>query len=264
MREPNPQETRTAGSAIGADSQVEGQLNHNARFMRLPKWTWQGFLAVTSLLMGASAVLLHLIGSAIHQTYLSQWGIDAGQFPKSTDWFVIQGYYGIWSALGIAFTALLKNAPWVILAGIVAALYLAVVFGPWTPFGTRDSASMWGSKLPDWVRPVFSISVVGGLIAAALLPITLVLFLLAGIPAFIGKGIGEELAVKQAQDFATGCAASKGACIRLLKEGKLIGEGYLIDSSSSHIAFLDVSLKKARVIPRDGLELQATRLPTPQ
>ncbi|WP_157572055.1 hypothetical protein [Hydrogenophaga taeniospiralis] len=264
MSEPNPQETRTAGSAIAADSQDAGQLNHNARSMRLPKWTWQGFLTVTSVLMGASAVLLHLIGSAIHQTYLSQWGIDAGQFPKSTDWLVIQGYYGIWSALGIAFTALLKNAPWVILSGITVALYLAIVFGSWSPFGTRVDTPNRVSKWPGWARRFFLISVVGGVIAAALLPITLVLFLLAGIPAVIGKGIGEEVAVKQAQDFATGCAASKGACIRLLKEGKLIGEGYLIDSSSSHIAFLDVSLKKARVIARDGLELQATRLPTPQ
>jgi hypothetical protein len=252
---------KTANEAGGQDAKASAVAR---RPMQFPKWTWQGFLAVTSALMGVSAVLLHLIGSAIHQTYLSQWGIDPGQFPKSTDWLVIQGYYGIWNGLGLAFLALLKKAHWVVLAAIAFALYLAFLSMPWSPFEGRSEAADWASKFPDWARTLLLFSAVGVLIAVALLPFTLFAFLLTGIPAIVGKEIGKEVAVQQSLDFIKGCDASTEPCILLLKKGEANIKGHLIDSSPSHIALLDTQLKFVRVIAREGFELQSTRLPVPK
>lgn len=211
-----------------------------------------------------AAILLHLIGSAIHQAHLSQWGIDAGQFPKSTDWLVIQGYYGIWNGLGLAFLALLKNAHWVTLAAIGFALYLAFLSIPWTPFDGHFKPSDWTLKVPDWVRASLVFSTVSVLIAVALLPLTLFLFLFTGIPAIVGKEIGKEVAVQQYLDFNKGCDASTEPCILLLKKGEANIKGHLIDSSPSHIAILDTQLKLVRVIARESFELQSTRLPAPK
>lgn len=225
------------------------------------RWSWKEFLAATTIPVGAFAVLFHLIGSAVHQAYLSEWGIDPGQFPKSTDWLAIQGYYGIWNGLGLAFLSLWKHLAWVIPFGAFIGAYFCFVFGPGAQPSMREDLPVWVVRLPGWARRLLLTSGLGALVAAALVPLTLVLFLLTGLPALVGKGIGEEVAILQAQDFATGCLASKAACILLLKEGKQVGEGYLIEGSASHIAFLDTTLKKARVIAREGLELQATRWP---
>ena len=225
-------------------------------------WTWQGFLAGTSALVGVAAVLLHLIGNAVHQSYLDKWGVDAGQFPKSTDWLVIQGYYGLWNALGVALLSLMSNVLWVIVAGTLLALYVAALKSKWNPLENWESeVPRWVARWPESVRKGLLLALMGGLISIVLIPVMFSLFVFAGLPALVGKGIGEELAVRQARDFSRGCAASKSACIRLLKGDVLVSEGYLIDSSDSHIALLDSTLKKARVIERAGLELQATRYP---
>ena len=76
-------------------------------------------------------MLLHLVGSAVHLAYLSQWGIDTGLFPKSGEWLVIMGYYGIWNALATATLTMLKYWYVVILSGIGLAFYLWLLFSPW-------------------------------------------------------------------------------------------------------------------------------------
>lgn len=243
-------------------SEIERQAESLSATSTRLTWTWQGFLAVTSALVGAAAVLLHLIGNAVHQSYLDKWGIDPGQFPKSTDWLVIQGYYGIWSALGVALSSLMRNVEWVILAGMLMGLYLLALKGNWTPSGSwANKLFTLAKKAPEPLQKVLSVVFVGGFVSAAALPLTFALFVFAGLPAIVGKGIGDDLAQRQSRDFARGCIESTTACVRLLKDEKLVSEGYLIDSSDSHIAVLDMSLKRVRVIERGGLELQSTRYP---
>jgi len=228
---------------------------------RTPRWTWQGVLAFATAFTGASAVLLHLVGSAVHLAYLSQWGIDTGLFPKSGEWLVIMGYYGIWNALATATLAMLKYWYVVILSGIGLAFYLWLLFSPWNPF---DSLGKWSAQmpgLPKWARKSLRVAVGGVLIGMLSLPIIFLLFMFIGIPAEIGRGIGEGIAQREAKDFEKGCEASKRKCIRLLRDGSPVGEGYLLESSQTHIAFLDVSMQRVRVVLRENLELQPMRLP---
>src|SRR5690606_3716016 len=99
-----------------------------------------------------SAVLLHLIGNALHRTYFSQWGIDTGPFPKSSDWLVIMGYYGIWSALARALLDAVRNWYFVFMICVALALYVGFLVNPWKPSEAIDKCSRVISKLPKWAR----------------------------------------------------------------------------------------------------------------
>lgn len=264
-----------SGEAVKVDIDVAGaadadrttgaggltSANDNRRQRRPPKWTWQGVLASTTALAGAAAVLLHLMGNAIHRAYFFEWGIDTGPFPKSGEWLVIMGYYGVSNALGMAMLAMLKHWYVVALSGVGLALYLRLLNSSWNPLDAVDKWSSLTSKLPGWVRQSVLASTGGALVGLFSLPIVLVLVVLLGIPAEIGRNIGVGIAQKEAKDFAQGCEASKRQCIRLLREGVLVGEGFLLESSQSHLAFLDVSMQRVRVLLRENLELQPLRLP---
>jgi hypothetical protein len=256
------------GAAVvagGDDTTVVGnrpRAGDRAPPRRRPRWTWQGVLAFATGFAGACAVLLHLVGSAVHLAYLSQWGIDTGLFPKSGEWLVIMGYYGIWNALATATLTMLKYWYVVILSGIGLAFYLWLLFSPWNPFDSLDKWSALMPGLPKWAHKSFRVAVGGALLGMLSLPIIFLLFMFIGIPAEIGRGIGEGIAQREAKDFEKGCEASKRKCIRLLRDGSPVGEGYLLESSQTHIAFLDVSMQRVRVMLRENLELQPMRLPT--
>ncbi|NIM40232.1 MAG: hypothetical protein GTN84_03270 [Hydrogenophaga sp.] len=256
------------GAAIAADgggTSVVSDLrsaDDKAPPPRTPRWTWQAVLAFATAFTGASAVLLHLIGNAFHEAYFSQWGIDTGPFPKSSDWLVTMGYYGISNALATAALAMLEHWYVVMLSGIGLAFYLWLLFSPWNPF---DSLGKWSTlmpSLPKWARKSLLVATVGALMSVLSLPIIFLLVIFIGIPAEIGRGIGEGVAQREAKDFEKGCEASKRKCIRLLRDGSPVGEGYLLESSQTHIAFLDVSMQRVRIVPREDLELQPLRLPT--
>ena len=226
---------------------------------RTSRWSWQACLAVGASVAGAAAVLLHLIGNAVHRAYLFQWGIDSGPFAKTSEWLTTQGYYGVWSALGTALVALFAHWYWVSLAVIAMLIYFLLLVMPWNPFDGEWTSRF--ARWPKWLRWALGIVSAGPLTTLMLWSSTVLIFLVMGVPALLGRNIGEEMALAEAQDFAKGCNASRRACVRLLQNGRLIGEDYVIESSPTHIAFMDIALQRARVLLRGDLELQATRLP---
>lgn len=226
----------------------------------VPRWSWQAWLAIGTALTGAAAVLLHLVGNAVHRGYLSQWGIESGAFPKTAEWLTTQGYYGIWNALGAAFLGLWANWYWVVLVCVGILLYIIVLLMPWNPFDGAW-ARVWLGKCPKWVVRTLGILAGGAMATFLLMYLSLALFLIIGFPASLGRSIGEEIALNEAEDFVKGCAVSRRACVRLFRDGQLVGEGYLLESSPTHIAYMDIALRRARVVLRGDLELQSTRLP---
>lgn len=223
--------------------------------------TLQSTLALTSVLVGVSAVLLHLLGTAVHQAYLGAWGLDAGAFPKSTDWLAVYGYHGVWNGLGLLYNSLKENVGWVFLASVAVALYVALLFGPLNPSTSLQSIGLSKAGLRPFLRRFVQAGLVGLLIAIGLFPMVLALFFLIGLPGLVGKSIGAQVAVLQAKDLVQGCEKSTTACVNIFDGDRLFAEGYLIDSSTSHIAFFDVNAQRARSVARTGLEVRATRLP---
>jgi hypothetical protein len=255
------------GAAVvagGDDTTVVGDrpsAGDRASPRRRPKWTWQGVLAFATAFTGASAVLLHLVGNALHKTYFSQWGIDTGPFPKSSDWLVIMGYYGIWSALARALLDAVRNWYFVFMVCVGLVLYVGFLVNPWKPTKAIDRFSRVMANLPKLAHRSLALLFSGTILCIAAMWAMATMFVLIGIPAKIGRSIGEEFVQIEVKDFALGCEASKRKCIRLLKDGSPVGEGYLLESSQTHIAFLDVSMQRVRVVLRENLELQPMRLP---
>lgn len=223
--------------------------------------SWPSLLAVATLIVGASTVLLHLLGVVIHQTYLAAWNIDADQFPKSTDWLLIRGYYGVWNGSAMLLSAVMQNFLLILFSVFGLAAYTRLLFSSWNPFSGANKRLTWMRRLPAWLKSLSLLFLGSLMFASVLIPLTLAFFLLVGVPATVGQVIGEALAASSKADFLMGCERSKRACTQLLKNGEQIGTGYVLDFSTTHLAYLDTEINRGRVLPKDGLEIRSMRPP---
>ncbi|WP_137922560.1 hypothetical protein [Hydrogenophaga sp. 2FB] len=231
------------------------------RMSSRPSVTWTSVIATATALIGVATVLLHLMGVVIHQTYLYAWGVNSDQFPKSVDWLLIRGYYGVWNGAGMLLLTFLKNFHWVVLASAILVLYARLLTGSWNPFLVAEKKLGWFKRLPVWVQKILTLAAIGTWLAILLVSVTVVMFFLVGIPATVGGIIGKEFAATNVKDFSKGCQESRSNCIQLLRRGEPMGTGYVLDSSSTHLAYFDIGLKRARVIPRHEIETLTVRAP---
>jgi len=79
------------------------------------------------------------------------------------------------------------------------------------------------------------------------------------LPATLGQSAGADLYNHDMQVFSQGCKAATANqhCVQVLKLGHVGVQGFLIDSSPTHIAIYDLKLKQARAFERAGMELRA-------
>ncbi|MGQ3196320.1 MAG: hypothetical protein ACT6UH_17055 [Hydrogenophaga sp.] len=222
---------------------------------------WPKLLAASTVIVGMSTVLLHFLGMVVHRTYLAAWSVNSTQFPKSTDWLLLNGYYGIWNGLAMLFVALVANFHWLVLGVVTLLIYVRLLTSPWDPFTYLGAKLSKLQRLPQWVRRLGLWISVGMLIAAFLIPITLVLFLLIGIPATTGKVIGEEIFESHLKEVSKGCMQAKVKCIHIFKNDVPMGTGLVLDTSTTHLAYYDTDLNRARTVPLDGLEIRAFHAP---
>lgn len=195
----------------------------------------------------------------IHRTYLSAWGVNADQFPKSSDWLLINGYYGSWSGIAMLLLAIIQNFIWVAISAIALTLYIRLLLSSWNPFSITNETPGWLQRLPTWFKRCLSLIAISTGIVVLLFFVVALLFTLIGVPAKVGKAIGQEYVKSNSKDFAKRCEESKTICIEFRKGNEPIGTGYVLDISPTHLAYLDVVLNRARVIPSEGVELRSTR-----
>lgn len=228
-------------------------------FDRLSTLPISGMAGAVAALVAMGTVLLHMVGALMHVQYLSFWGIDADLFPKSTEWTLLRGYYGVFERF-IAILSAVRTELLVFFAAAVAlALYFAILFNPQS-FGAETAGGLI-ERLPARGRG-FVRRLLTGFMLLLLLP-CLMLFLVVPMGALgaVGETAGRALAERNAEDFRRGCDQSKAQCIELRRDGIVFSTGYLLDSSVSHIAVFDVGLGRARALPRDGIEMVTTRQP---
>ncbi|MEB0060101.1 hypothetical protein [Variovorax sp. LG9.2] len=222
-----------------------------------PKWAT--ILSVLTVLVAIGTVALHVVGITSHRTYMQYWGIDAGVFPKTADLILIDGYYGVINQSALAFLRILSNPGAWTAGACFLALYLFVLVSPWDAGTGR--ASEWLAQRKPGVRRMVK-CLIATLLLAAVIPCMLIAWtLVMYFPDAIGAANGKQSAEAEAVEFAKGCTKSKYQCVQLRKGSELLGSGFLLDGSPAFVAIFDAERQRARVLPREGVELITGRPP---
>lgn len=226
---------------------------------RLPSLTLSALAGATAALVAVGTVLLHMTGAVMHVRYLSYWGIDADLFPKSTEWTLLHGYYGLFERGVTVLRAVWAQLLTSLAALIGVALYFAALLSP-LDFGAGATARFI-DKLPERLRGFARRFVMSMMLFLFLLGLVLLLVVVMGTLGAVGETAGRSMAERNAEDFKKGCTQSRSQCVELRRDGTALLKGYVLDSSESHIAIFDVELRQARALPRDGVEMVTTRSP---
>lgn len=219
---------------------------------------WLSFAKLVAALGSVGGLLLHLIGYIGHLSYLSAWGLEAGPFRKDLDEILLMGYLAIMDRSNVAIS-LLSTQIWTVMGAWVALTGYAFLLFRLDSNEKWEMAKRFLQALPPWAPDLLR-SILGATLTFALLPAGLlfVLFLTA-LPVSIGDSFGQSLADTEYKKFVAGCEhVNRGnRCLEIRKDGKRVAHGFVIDSSTSHIALFDVDLQRARTIVREGTELIA-------
>lgn len=220
--------------------------------------SWKGLVAAMAAFGTVGGIVLHVLGYVFHQTYLSTWNIDTGLFPKSMDDTAMAGYYAFMDRSVNILSAVIESA--YLLIGFALMLFVATFIA--LHFGKSGEKRKLAPRvrcLPEWMRD-FAVSLVASAGTVAMFPLALIVLIsILLIPAAGGEAVGKQVAKNQQEKFLAGCGSEFGRdkCIELRREGKVVARGFLIDSSTTHVAVYDVEEKRPRVIERAGTEFVA-------
>lgn len=213
---------------------------------------WPAMLRVLTVFVAIGTVALHLIGDVRHRQYLHYWGIDAGLFPKTTDWILINGYYGIVDRFAVILTAIFGNMHWLLVATVFIGVYVFVLQTPVSK--TPGKLTKWILNRSEWQQRLARYIILIGM-AVAMMPITLILLTaLMVIPAALGESGGEAAAASQKAEIIKGCGQPRTPCVEIKKDGVRIANGFVIDTSAAYVAIYDTEIQRSRVIPLDKME----------
>lgn len=225
--------------------------------------SWSPLAKVLAALGAVGGLLLHLIGHIGHLSYIAEWGLDPGIFPKPLDEIMVLGYIAIMER-SVSILSLLGDQIWRILGiWMVITGYVYVVWRL-EKSARREKATKILERLPERFVDL-SKSALGSALVLAVIPAGLYLVAVTTvIPAALGDSYGRSSAQKEYRRFVEGCTNTSGGshCFEVMKDGKRIAHGFLIDSSTTHIALFDVDTKRARAIVREGTEVIADERPT--
>ena len=218
---------------------------------------WPTLLSFLTAFVATGTIALHLIGVVRHRQYLRFWGIDADLFPKSTDWILINGYYGIVDRFSVILKTIIENWHWLGVASILIGIYIFILQTPAS--NTPGKLKEWVLRRAEWqqrlARYIFLTAM-----AVVMTPLTLILLTaFMVIPAALGESGGTASAESMKIELMKGCELAKIACIELRKDEKVISKGFVLDTSASYVAIFDTQIQRSRVIPLENIELLATR-----
>lgn len=217
--------------------------------------SWTVLAGLMSGLSAVAALALHFVGMVAHRSYLSYWGLDADLFPKANDWMLMNGYYSIFHRSVAALSAIYAQLLILPLVAVLIALYVSFLLSP-SDFGVSRFFSL-VERVPVRLRGFVRRAAVTFLITLILPLVLYALTVFLAVPALIGETAGTAIGEQHSMEFDKGCAKSRQKCVELRRNGSAIATGYVIDSSTAHIAIYDTDLNRARSLPRDGVEVVA-------
>lgn len=217
-------------------------------------------LSLSTAIVAAGTVTLHLIGDVRHRFYLKYWGIDASLFPKTTDWILINGYYGVVDRFIAILGAILGNLHWFVASAVILGFYIFILLSPIG--GTAAEVPAWLLRQPAWRRRFIRQMLLTILFASAIPCALILLTAFMAVPAALGETAGRAAAEKEAVEYRKGCELSRSPCVELKRGGDVVATGFVLDSSPSHIAIFDAQAQRTRILAVEKLEMMSSRTPT--
>lgn len=221
-------------------------------------FSWKTLVAAIAAFGTIGGIVLHVLGYVYHQAYLTTWNIDAGLFPKSIDDVAMLGYYALMDRSLYILLAIYENLLLLTFfaTGLIGYAYVLLRFGN---SDKQSKLAYMVRRVPERMRDLL-VSTVAAIVAVAVFPVGLVVALFVMlVPAVAGEAVGKQVAKNQKEKFVAGCSSEYGKekCIELRRDGKVVTRGFLIDSSTTHVAIFDVDERQPRVIERAGTEFFA-------
>lgn len=222
--------------------------------------SWSSLAKAGAAALGATATAFNFIGQEAYARYLGHWGFDDGMLPLDTSDRVHFGYMAVLESIHT------------LLNGQVGVLFLAGIFimggiQIWATSLMKKSqpgdtkVGKWlrrnADRLPRSLRSLFASFGLSGLIVVSLYYLVLAAFIALAVAPLIGEHAAGKWAEKKESDIQKGCLRSgkHSVCTELTRDGKVVGTGLIIASSTTHIAYFDITAKHARLIKFEDGEL---------
>lgn len=183
-----------------------------------PLLSWQTAAAIATASVGVGAVLLHAIGSIRHNVFLAQFGMDADLFPKSADWLMLYGFYGVFNRANWGLIFLRQHWYWLPVVWIALGLYLFVLK---TPVGEGEPGpiTLWLKRKGAWAKRLILSLILSWLAVWVSVFALLVVWMATVFIGIVGEAAGLATAQSAKEDYAKGCEKSKSKCVVLKKGG---------------------------------------------
>ena len=242
-----PALTQPAGRVAGQSAQTTKSI------------PWSSLAKAGVAALGATATAFNFIGQEAYARYLGHWGFDEGMLPLDTGNRVRYGYMAVFESIHT------------LLTGPLGLLLLGVFIIGGTQIWTTSfmkknppgdtKAGKWlkrnAHRLPVPLKNLFASFGISGLIVVFLYYLIFVAFIGLAVAPLIGEHAASKWAEKKEGDIQKGCQRSgkHSVCTALTREGKVVGAGLIIASSTTHIAFFDIAAKHGRLIKFEDGEL---------
>nr|WP_315232868.1 hypothetical protein [uncultured Albidiferax sp.] len=221
--------------------------------------SWSALAKAGAAALGATATAFNFIGQEAYARYLGHWGFDEGMLPLDTSNRVHYGYMAIFESI----YTLLKGP----LGALLLAVFLISGILIWTtslmkknqPGDTKIGKWLKGNadRLPRSLKSLFASFGISGLIVVFLYYVVLAAFIGLAVAPLIGEHAAGKWAEKKEGDIQKGCQRNgkRSVCTELTRDGKVVGTGLIIASSTTHIAYFDITTKHGRLIKFEDGEL---------
>lgn len=220
---------------------------------------WGSFAKAGATLIAVLAAELSLIGHVTWATWLDHWGFDSGLMPLDATGRVIQGYVSVLDR-GAALLSTWAGLS-VVLAFLGVGIYLSIIL---TARTIAKSRSMNTTALPEiikrvpwWAKDIATAFGISGFGLAGLYGLLMAALLVLVTGPAIGQGAARAWAARTEQQIQKGCKGTgeHGACTQISRDGKVLATGFVLASSTKHVAVYDVTSKRTRMLSLDGVEL---------
>ncbi len=252
-----------AGTALAPTKPAEPLAGQSAPATK--SVSWSSLAKAGAAAIGATATAFNFIGQTAYARYLGHWGFDDGMLPLDTSNRVHYGYMAVLESIHT------------LLNGQVGALFLLAIFimggiqlwatslmkksqpGKSQPGDTK--VGKWlkrnADRLPRSLKSLFASFGISGLIVVFLYYLVLAAFIALTVAPVIGEHAAGKWAEKKEGDIRKGCQRNgqHSVCTELTRDGKVVGTGLIIASSTTHIAYFDIKAKHGRLIKFEDGEL---------